>query len=73
MAKIKNAIIIDGVTYELVKEETEQMCDDCDLQKQCSGIEPLCLNYNLPNIEKYLFKKVNADCEHASDNTDNKS
>lgn len=49
------------------------MCDDCDLQKQCSGIEPLCLNYNLPNIEKYLFKKVNADCEHAEENNDNKS
>lgn len=83
MDKIKNAIIIDGVTYELVKfgdmyYGKRRICSQCDLLKQCiehrsEHRDAICELFHLSGKVQYYFKKVNADCEHASENTDNKS
>ena len=82
MEKIKNAIIIDGVTYELVESGDmygrRRICSQCDLLKQCSEHhrehhDAICGLFHLSGKVQYYFKKVNADCEHASENNNNKS
>ena len=74
MANIKNAIIIDGVTYELVKHGHWDICGQCDLLNQCMEQRRIFCNlFPLPDKIQYHFKKVNADCEHAEENNDNKS
>lgn len=72
MNKIKNAIIIDGVTYELV-EFNDKVCGQCDLLNQCKEESSNICNLFPFDTALYHFKKVDADCEHARENKDNKS
>ena len=67
MAKIKNAIIIDGVTYELVKYgDRFGICRQCDLIDQCKEQSvTICNLFPLSDKGQYHFKKVDADCEYA--------
>ena len=62
MKKIKNAIIIDGVTYELVKfGDRYGMCRQCDLINQCKEQhDTICNLFPLSDTAQYHFKKVNA-------------
>ena len=68
MAKIKNAVIIDGVTYELVKFGDKDICGQCDLLYQCrEQSEIICGLFPLFDTAQYHFKKVDADCEYTKE------
>lgn len=54
-AKIYNAIIIDGETYELVYINTgDDDCGTCDLKKMCKANECICVD--VFGYEKSVFK-----------------
>ena len=68
MNKIKNAIIINGVTYELVKHGHWDICGQCDLLNLCMEQRRIFCNiFPLPDKIQYHFKKVDAKYEYTKE------
>lgn len=53
MEKTKNAIIINGETYELVENTTgKDVCETCALRGMCIDMTTDCLCYYIHNAEQ---------------------
>lgn len=52
-----NGIIINDVTYAVVKDSPGTTCNDCDFQKECMKFSD-CLASAIGNCDEYHFKKA---------------